>query len=73
MRGQAGGENPYCATPEALQPELTSVYPTHATVEESISIDAPSLAPAMNSIGLTRKPPATAQIHTGSWFNHDPE
>lgn len=73
MRAPQAGENPYCTTPEALQPELTSVYPTHATVEESISIDAPSLAPAMNSIGLTRKPPATAQIHTGSWFNHDPE
>ncbi|WP_303673601.1 riboflavin synthase [Vampirovibrio chlorellavorus] len=79
MSGQQAGENPYCAPPQdglsapALQPELTSVYPTHATVEENISIDAPSLAPAMNSIGLTRKPPATAQIHTGSWFNHDPE
>lgn len=73
MSGQQAGENPYCAQTDELQPALTSVYPTHATVEESISIDAPSLAPAMNSIGLTRKPPATAQIHTGSWFNHDPE
>lgn len=70
MSGQAAGANPYCATEAA---ELVSSYPTHCEVEPGLSVDAPSLAPALNSMGLTRKQPATAQIHTGSWFNHDPE
>lgn len=70
MSGQAKDANPYCATEAA---ELVSSYPTHCEVEPGLSVDAPSLAPALNSMGLTRKQPATAQIHTGSWFNHDPE
>jgi riboflavin synthase len=71
MQGQgAAGQNPYCVANDA---ELISSYPTHSEVEPGLSVDAPSLAPALNSMGLTRKQPATAQIHTGSWFNHDPE
>ncbi|WP_373531116.1 riboflavin synthase [Vampirovibrio sp.] len=74
MSGQAATENPYCAPAAPTYfPDLTSEYPTHSEVEPGLSIDAPSLAPAMNAIGLTRKQPATAKIHTGSWFNHDPE
>jgi len=75
MSGQATGLNPYCAAEgdAAEAPELVSLYPTHSEVEPGLSVDAPSLAPALNSMGLTRKQPAIAQIHTGSWFNHDPE
>jgi hypothetical protein len=74
MAGQrSDGENPYCAPMGGLLPDLVSSYPTHAEVEPGLSIDAPALAPALNAAGLTRKAPVTAQIHTGSWFNHDPE
>ena len=73
MSFQGASENPYCDPGPTYFPDLTSAYPTHSDVEPGLSIDAPSLAPAMNAIGLTRKPPATAQIHTGSWFNHNPE
>lgn len=76
MQGQdAAGQNPYCVANDA---ELVSHYPTHSEVEPGLTVDAPSLAPALNSMGLTHnkqqnKQPAKAQIHTGSWFNHDPE
>lgn len=71
MQGQeAQGQNPYCAANEA---ELVSQYPTHSEVEPGLTVDAPSLAPALNAMGLTHQQPVRAQIHTGSWFNHDPE
>jgi riboflavin synthase len=74
MRFQVASDHPDCdSVPTIYLPDLTSAYPTHSDVEPGLSIDAPSLAPAMNAIGLTRKPPTTAQIHTGSWFNHNPE
>ncbi len=74
MAGQCpDGDNLYGAPLDGLLPDLVSSYPTHAEVEPGLSIDAPALAPALNAAGLTRKAPATAQIHTGSWFNHDPE
>lgn len=74
LAGQgAEGQNPYCASKTVLMPDLVSDYPTVAEVQPGLSIDAPSLAPAMNAMGLTHQAPPAAKIHTGSWFNHDPE
>lgn len=52
--------------------DLISSYPTVLELEPGVSIDAPSLVPAMHT--FTRPSVANgANIRTGSWFNHDPE
>jgi riboflavin synthase len=51
---------------------LVSCYPTRLPLESGMVIDAPSLVPAMNSMGRPLKS-NNANIRSGSWFNHDPE
>lgn len=57
--------------------DLISSYPTRLEVEPGVSLDAPSLVPAIQSLNRpnTSAPamPTGSNIRSGSWFNHDPE
>jgi riboflavin synthase len=46
------------------------VSPLIATLDDGATVDAPTLVPALNALTGTRPSP---NIHTGSWFCHDPE
>lgn len=48
--------------------EAVSVSPLITALDESTTVDAPTLVPALNAL----KTP-NSQIRTGSWFCHDPE
>ena len=52
--------------------DTISSYPSRLPLEMGGVIDAPSLVPAMNTLNRPAMPTG-ANIHTGSWFNHDPD
>lgn len=62
-------------TVQSQDDTLISSYPTRLEVEPGVSLDAPSLVPAIQALNRPSNPviPAGSNIRSGGWFNHDPE